>query len=935
MKNYYVALIACITLACSQKKEQVMDNGVKPDDNRFTPVVVTREGTLNEPMVFQIPDNETAYIIERHGAVKKIDLATKAVRTLLKIPVFTDNEQGLVGFTLDPLFAQNHFVYLYYAHDKESKFLLTRWQLEGDTLKQETQKVMLEIPCDRGTTSHTGGGMTWDKHGNLYLTVGNNTGNSLYSQTDQRKGREQFDDQRGAANSNDLRGKILRIHPEPDGTYSIPDGNLFPKGTPHTRPEIYVMGNRNPWRIHVDTKTGFVYWGEIGPDADSDSERGPMGYDELNQARKPGFYGWPYFIGENQAYPIYDYSTNTPGLKQDPAKPVNISVNNTGIKDLPPAEPAFIAYPYRNSDKYPLVGSSSRCAIGGPVYRRADFKNPARPFPSYYEGKWLAADLSRFWIMAIEMNDNGDYVGMERFIPEYHPAQPIDIKFGPDGDLYVLEYGSNTANSATESRLVRIEYNAGNRKPVVVASADRKGAALPAKIHFSSDGTRDFDNDDLHYKWTLSQADGIVVKETEGRAFDYTFDKAGVYVAKLLVKDKAGATNNAEVKVIAGNEPPRVMLKMSGNHDFFFDGDIREYQTEIYDEEDGSIAGGEIKPAEVSFSIDYASAGFDYVDITLGHAKIDASTRFAVAETMMSRSDCRTCHHLNQKGVGPSFVEIQNKYKGRQGVEQYLAEKIRNGSFGVWGKETSMPAHPTISANDARTIAQFILNVNNSAPMKIAGSYVTKVPPDDMKGTYIFRAAYIDRTVNNLPSHAAESVWILRSPVLDAIDADDSENVIRDHLDEYTFMTARRDGYLVFRDIDMTQVNQVTLQANWHLYDIYKGGQVELRLDKPDGELLASTELLPQQFNMRYRGAFGGLDDPAKREKAKQMKLPFLDERKFFGPGSDKTSFTIPSVMTFDEQPGRHDLYLVFLNNEAKSEEALFPLSRIILGIKK
>ena len=57
------------------------------------------------------------------------------------------------------------------------------------------------------------------------------------------------------------------------------------------------MGNRNPYRIAVNKETGTVYWGEIGPDAGEDSPRGPRGYDEFNQAKEAGFYGWPYFIG--------------------------------------------------------------------------------------------------------------------------------------------------------------------------------------------------------------------------------------------------------------------------------------------------------------------------------------------------------------------------------------------------------------------------------------------------------------------------------------------------------------------------------------------------------------------------------------------------------------------------------------------------------------
>ncbi|UJH92552.1 PQQ-dependent sugar dehydrogenase [Antarcticibacterium sp. 1MA-6-2] len=60
----------------------------------------------------------------------------------------------------------------------------------------------------------------------------------------------------------------MRIHPEDDGTYTIPPGNLFTEDSPiKGRPEIYVMGNRNPYRISVDKKTNFLYWGEVGPDA--------------------------------------------------------------------------------------------------------------------------------------------------------------------------------------------------------------------------------------------------------------------------------------------------------------------------------------------------------------------------------------------------------------------------------------------------------------------------------------------------------------------------------------------------------------------------------------------------------------------------------------------------------------------------------------------
>src|SRR5690606_20743101 len=192
--------------------------------------------------------------------------------------------------------------------------------------------------------------------------------------------------QKGSANTNDLRGGVLRIHPEPDGTYTIPDGNLFPPGTEKTRPEIYVMGTRNAYRISVDKKTGYLYWGDVGPDANADSVGfGSRGYDEINQARKPGFFGWPYFIGDNQAYNKVDFATGKSGPKFDPEKPVNTSPNNTGLTELPPAQGAFIWYPYDRSRDFPLVGSGGRTAMAGPVFYSDDFKGAARAFPDYYD----------------------------------------------------------------------------------------------------------------------------------------------------------------------------------------------------------------------------------------------------------------------------------------------------------------------------------------------------------------------------------------------------------------------------------------------------------------------------------------------------------------------------------------------------------------------
>ena len=124
-----------------------------------------------------------------------------------------------------------------------------------------------------------------------------------------------YDARRTSGNTNDLRGKILRITPQDDGdrtgpgraTCSTSAASSRRRGK--TRPEIYTMGHRNPFRIHVDQETGWLYNGEVGPDANDDNaDRGPRGYDELNQIRQAGNMGWPYCIANNKAYVDWDFA---------------------------------------------------------------------------------------------------------------------------------------------------------------------------------------------------------------------------------------------------------------------------------------------------------------------------------------------------------------------------------------------------------------------------------------------------------------------------------------------------------------------------------------------------------------------------------------------------------------------------------------------------
>src|SRR5690606_28633040 len=101
----------------------------------------------------------------------------------------------------------------------------------------------------------------------------------------------------------------------------------------------------------------------------------------------------------------------------------------------------------------------------------------------------------------------------------------------------------------------------------------------------------------------------------------------------------------------------------------------------------------------------------------------------------------------------------------------------------------NMPAHPSISRHDARTIVNFILGINNPAPktLPVQGQFLFRVPEGDPgKGTYVVRAAYTDQGAEGLPSHTVDSVILLQSPKMSPLDADRIEGgAPRDQLDEY------------------------------------------------------------------------------------------------------------------------------------------------------
>jgi glucose/arabinose dehydrogenase/cytochrome c551/c552 len=431
-----------------------------------------------EPTEMTILPNLDILVLQRRGEILLYKHASGEVKQagFLKVYWRTDvkgvnAEEGMLGLSKDPGFSKNHWVYIYYSPADSSVNRLSRFTFLNDSIQNASEKVILEVKSQRNICCHTGGSIAFGPDSLLYFSAGDNStpfdepGQKYVSHgfapLNDAPGHEQYDAERSAGNTNDLRGKIIRIRVHDDGTYEIPKGNLFPPGTPKTRPEIYVMGDRNPYRISVDQKNSFLYWGEVGPDAANDSfdTRGPRGYDEVNQARKAGYFGWPYFVGNNYPYHSYNYITGKSGPAFNPQKPENHSRNNTGLVDLPPAQPAFIWYPYAHSPEFPDVGTGGRNAMAGPVYYTDMFPEATR-YPDYYNGKLFIYDWIRGWIKVVTLQPNGDFEQMEPFMEHTQLHNCIDMEVGPDGKLYLLEYGTAWFAKNADAGLSRIDYSA-------------------------------------------------------------------------------------------------------------------------------------------------------------------------------------------------------------------------------------------------------------------------------------------------------------------------------------------------------------------------------------------------------------------------------------------------------------------------------------------
>ncbi|MCK6694751.1 MAG: PQQ-dependent sugar dehydrogenase, partial [Thermoanaerobaculia bacterium] len=735
--------------------------------------------------------------------------------TVARLPVFVINELGLLGMALDPNWEKNHWIYLYYSEPgKKEVNRLSRFVFTGDSLYTETETMLLEIGIQRDECCHYAGCVKFDAQGCLYLSAGDNSDFSEsegFAPIDERPGHDIGDAQRSAANSMDLRGKILRIKPLPDGSYLCPAGNLFaeqdivvspftqmmqenplwtgfvPHGQTHVlpvhgpaapirlpgfrnrsagRPEIYVMGCRNPFRLSIDSRRNFLFWGDPGPQAGlPDSTRGPEGFDEINCAPGPGFFGWPYFIGNNKAYRDYDFERKKTGPAFDPQHPFNDSPRNTGIKNLPPAQPALIWYPYASSPEFPSLANGASCAMAGPVYYSDQYPAASR-FPDEFDGNVIIYDWMRNWMVAVALDSAGRLIRLAPLAESVPLSRPIDMMFDKNGSLWVLEYGTKWFDPNPDACLSRIDYRRGN---------GRDTAAVSSPV--------------VH--WNFGKR----------------------------------------------------------NRSFYRPGELLNYKIMVTDPQAGSLEDGGIPASAVAARISYTPAPFHPGRKKQQRPDGQNKTALQRGENLVNSSDCKACHDAERQINGPAYQSIAARYDSDKTAIPRLVSKVIKGGSGVWG-DRAMSAHPQLKEQEAREMVRWILSLSDPAnrALPLQGAYSLAAPPSDKgglpnaPGTYIFHAAYTANNTSSPATRTASETIALRPNLQHAEQADHispSARVKRLPGSDSPALCGLKDQYFFgFKQIDLRGIISVTLRLH---IPYNNASTIELRLDGPDGRLLGST----------------------------------------------------------------------------------------------
>ncbi|MFD4033369.1 ThuA domain-containing protein [Streptomyces sp. NPDC058637] len=534
--------------------------GAKPGDcsatrtGSFRRTALATDG-LADPVDLAVAPDLRVFFAERTGKVKVIDQRSMRVSTAIDFayaPETADRSGGLVGLALDPGFARNGRLYVLRSEKAGKRLLLSRFTVSGNTVEPASEKQLLTVPAGAGNENSREGhplsaSLAFDAQGVLYTAT------------------PAAADLTVADDPNDLRGKILRIVPQDDGTYTVPEGNLHAPGTADTRPEILASGLRHPYRIAADPRSGALLVADQGPD-------GTVGYRRITEA---GVAGRPYCAGG---------ATPHKSPADGCAAPAGGPPRATGAVTTAPATDA------------PLSGS---------VYHHDPAVSETTAFPAYFEGKWLSYDSAgrRFTTLSFtrveradqtftdprsDPVDAGSLQSVDGVFEDMEWNRPTAARFGPDGSLYVVDHGldggTGSAGGNEGAGVHRIDYAGDDPLPEATITADRDNGSAPLTVAFDSAVSGLHGKPPEAYAWDF---DGDGTTDSTAANPSHTYRGKGGFTARLTVTGPGGATALAGQEITVGNRRPEVTIRQQHDGGVFTFGDTLAFTVAVTDRDDG------------------------------------------------------------------------------------------------------------------------------------------------------------------------------------------------------------------------------------------------------------------------------------------------------------------------------------------------------------
>jgi glucose/arabinose dehydrogenase len=264
-----------------------------PGPSRFDPARVAVDveaGTAipGNPLAAVPPGDGTGrlFVVDKGGSVWIVADGKRADMPFLDISakVSGGSEQGLLGFAFHPGYPGNPRFYTDYTNTNGDT-VVSEWRVStSDPGRADPRSERILLTVDQPYPNHNGGDVVFGPDGYLYITLGD--------------GGSAGDPQGNGQRLDTLLAKILRIdvdHPSGGRPYGIPSDNPF-QGQAAARPEIYVTGLRNPWRISFDRATRDLWIGDVGQNAYEEIDvvrAGSGGGQNFGWNRLEGFHCFP------------------------------------------------------------------------------------------------------------------------------------------------------------------------------------------------------------------------------------------------------------------------------------------------------------------------------------------------------------------------------------------------------------------------------------------------------------------------------------------------------------------------------------------------------------------------------------------------------------------------------------------------------------------